>query len=189
MLTGGANFNYRDTLTGYVEEILTKRDAILASRALNPYAVARIMGKPVRWPAREKSVLPAPAEQPKPETIPRAIPEPVGVHLAKMVTPDDPLVPVGKIMRAVSKAAGIDLNQLRGPWRDRRFSWPRQVAMLMLYELRPDLSSGQIAFLLGDLDHTSVLHGVKRARERVHFGPSRSQVWYCAAKLALEAMK
>jgi len=52
---------------GVHAEIVTRRDAILASNRLSPYAVARITGLPVRWEAhvQAKPAVLAPSRRPR----------------------------------------------------------------------------------------------------------------------------
>lgn len=66
MLTGGANFNTTDTTVGHTQEILAKRDSILASNRLDRYATARILGKRPEWHAQPKLPVLAPLDLPPP---------------------------------------------------------------------------------------------------------------------------
>jgi len=64
MLISGI-WNLPDTLTGITEENLAKRDAILSSQKLDPYARARILGKRPEWTVQAKPAVLAPSHRPR----------------------------------------------------------------------------------------------------------------------------
>jgi chromosomal replication initiation ATPase DnaA len=68
-----------------------------------------------------------------------------------------------EIIAEVSQTSGVSIAELRSPARHRRIAWPRQAAMLLMYEAGHTLP--EIAEYL-HRDHTTILHGIKRARQR-----------------------
>jgi chromosomal replication initiator protein len=75
------------------------------------------------------------------------------------------------ILVAVSNRFGVTPDLLRGPRRACEIVRPRQIAYLMVPELRPDLSLPAIGRQFGDRDHTTIMHGIKRARELMRDDP------------------
>lgn len=74
-----------------------------------------------------------------------------------------------RIMREVAKQYGITLTELRGEDRSRRYSWPRHIAYIRLYD-ETNLSYPQIARLMGKKDHTTIIYGVKVGRRNIKQG-------------------
>jgi chromosomal replication initiation ATPase DnaA len=74
------------------------------------------------------------------------------------------------IIAEVSQTSGVSIADLRGPDRHRRIAWPRQAAMLLMHEAGHTLP--QIAEYL-HRDHTTILHGIKRARARAEAEEAR----------------
>jgi chromosomal replication initiator protein len=72
---------------------------------------------------------------------------------------------VAQIIPIVERMLELEPGSIVSARRDRAVAWPRQALMLVLYQQRP-LSLPQIARLLGDRDHTTIVHGVRAARER-----------------------
>lgn len=64
---------------------------------------------------------------------------------------------------------GHDQESLMGRRRTESLAWARQVAMALAYQLSP-LSSQEIGALF-DRDHGTVLHAVKRLRDRARIYP------------------
>lgn len=75
-------------------------------------------------------------------------------------------VPV-QFITAQARNRGITLSQMVGPSRDARAAHARQDAMLAAYEAGYSMSSIGRAF---NRHHTTVLHGIRRARERAANG-------------------
>lgn len=69
-----------------------------------------------------------------------------------------------RIKSAVSKVAGVTVEDIEGYVRRRPLVEARQVAMHLGYE-HTGLSYPAIAELLGGRDHTTVMHGAKKAKE------------------------
>ena len=74
------------------------------------------------------------------------------------------------VVREVAEANGITIDDLIGPRRSRRASWPRQEAMYRMRNETP-LSYPEIGARLGNRDHTTVLHGVKAHAKRANLPP------------------
>lgn len=100
------------------------------------------------------------------------------------VTPDD-------IMRVVAQRVEtgggnpFDVAMMKSARRSRYQAWPRQVAMLICIELRPDLSLPQIGKLFGNRDHTTVMHARTVTRERLRDGHDATTKLYHSSKAAL----
>jgi chromosomal replication initiator protein len=108
------------------------------------------------------------------------------VEVERVVTVEGP--PLGDIMAAVAGAAGVTVGELVGPRRARGIVWPRQVAVLLVSELRPDLGSPTIGQAFGGRNHTTFLHARKVARARIADASSTCAriYWQAKALLALE---
>ncbi len=76
----------------------------------------------------------------------------------EMIAPQK-LVKPKEVLSAVANFFNLRLSEITGPQRDKKFVLPRQIAM---YLLRNDLKTSlmDIGRLLGDRDHTTVMHGV-----------------------------
>lgn len=60
---------------------------------------------------------------------------------------------------------GVTVDQLKGPQRFKKLAHLRQDLYRELYDTGL-YSMPQIGALLGNRDHTTVLHGIRKARER-----------------------
>ena len=76
----------------------------------------------------------------------------------------DPDVTIAGILRAVSEAYNVTIYNLVTPNRSDKFCRPRFAAMKLMRDLRC-MSYPRIGFCLGKLDHTSAMHGYRRAGE------------------------
>jgi chromosomal replication initiator protein len=74
-----------------------------------------------------------------------------------------------RIMREVAMQYGITFTELRNDSKKKKYSWPRQVACLRLYD-ETRLSFPQIARLIGLKDHTSIIYAVKACRQKIKQG-------------------
>ncbi len=74
-------------------------------------------------------------------------------------------------VEAVAAAFGVAASELRGRSRQRHLVEARQVAMYVLREAT-DLSLPAIGRALGGRDHTTVMHGLERIRERLAHSPT-----------------
>lgn len=75
----------------------------------------------------------------------------------KAVTPD-------YILEVVAEHFDISLEEIKGSSRARKLSYPRQIAMYLIYNIT-NSNYVDIAKLLGGKNHTSVLHGYKKIQE------------------------
>jgi chromosomal replication initiation ATPase DnaA len=74
-------------------------------------------------------------------------------------------MPMTEVLQRTADLAGVSYGELVGDLRFHHIAHPRQALMLALSEQR-GWSSKRIARELRRKDHTTVLHGIKRARER-----------------------
>lgn len=70
-----------------------------------------------------------------------------------------------KIIRAAAQASGVTHGDLVGPRRMRSLAVPRHIAMLIAHQRLPHLSTPYLARVFGRRDHSTILHGIKRAQE------------------------
>jgi chromosomal replication initiator protein len=78
---------------------------------------------------------------------------------------------VAEIVRIAEGLADLAPGDICGLSRLRGIAWPRQAVMLALHIGRPSMSYPMIGAKLGGRDHTTIMHGVKRARARVEDCP------------------
>jgi hypothetical protein len=97
---------------------------------------------------------PAPDRAPQTFTIPELPDIADGPHLGH------------RIARAVAKAHGMTFHEMISRRRHRRIVYARWHAMYEM-SVRTKLSLPQIAEVLGGFDHTSVLYGIERHRQRL----------------------
>lgn len=93
--------------------------------------------------------------------------------------------PAPDILKAVAAASGFTLEQMIGPRRGARLARARHVAVLLLSDLRPDLTMTAIGRLMGNRDHTSILHARNQARRRIANPADVSGRWYAESKARL----
>jgi chromosomal replication initiator protein len=80
--------------------------------------------------------------------------------------PNPPELSSEEILKAVSSYYNLTLEDLRGGRRTRRIALPRQIAMYLIRE-ETDSSYPQIGAQLGGRDHTTILYGYERIREKM----------------------
>ncbi|MBN1486269.1 MAG: chromosomal replication initiator protein DnaA [Anaerolineae bacterium] len=80
--------------------------------------------------------------------------------------PNRPKLSGLEIINAVAHHYGITLEDIQGPRRSRRIAGPRQIAMYLLRE-ETNASLPQIGAQLGGRDHTTIMYGCDRIRERL----------------------
>ncbi len=93
--------------------------------------------------------------------------------------------PVGDILRAVAAASGIAVDTLVRP---RCHAYPcaaSEIAILLMSELRPDLSPENISRIFGNRDHDFIAGARERGCELVRDPRSESARWYETACTAL----
>src|SRR5690606_38723466 len=88
---------------------------------------------------------------------------------------------VNEIIRAVSKASGIPVRDITGPLRAKELVYARQ-AVMWIARQQGCWSYPQIGRLLGNRDHTTVMHGVNRAENRL-----KADAWFRWLVAASEA--
>lgn len=101
------------------------------------------------------------------------MPEVLSIWHGVIRAPDAPRVTMAEILQDVADKYRLTLDELKGPDRSQRVSWPRQEAMWrMRQEFRDDgtnrWSTPRIGQFLGGRDHTTVLFGVTRHEERIY---------------------
>lgn len=94
-----------------------------------------------------------------------------------------PVLRTEQILNTVAKLSKMTVQHLLGPRRGSKYVIPRQVAMLLIRECRPNLSLPQIARVF-KRDHTTVIHGIRRARGHILEEPEVQDL-YVAACTAL----
>lgn len=70
-----------------------------------------------------------------------------------------------RILAAVAHEFGTTTALLKGPRRNRDLTLARFAAVALVLELCPDLSLPTIGRLMGDRDHTTIIHSRRRAGE------------------------
>ena len=70
------------------------------------------------------------------------------------------------ILRIVADHFGVSVTDLQGERRNRRVTWPRQIAMYLAREMA-GASSPAIGRMLGGRDHTTVLYGCRYVASRI----------------------
>ncbi len=126
----------------------------------HPSQAARILGqKPIYW-------IPG---TPRPVAKPFALPdvaEPIILPARPLSFDRTATQRAILIRRCAAAVAGVDVEDLRSPARVRRFSWPRQHAMLIT-RMVCDLSYPTIGDIYGGRDHTTVMTGIAHASARI----------------------
>ncbi len=92
---------------------------------------------------------------------------------------------VNQILKIVCSYFNVTLTDIKGQRRTKEFVVPRQMAMFLLYELTqtPFVTIGE---LLGNRDHTTIMHGVKKIEtELKDFGKTKQD--YLNIKQVLKA--
>ena len=79
-------------------------------------------------------------------------------------------VTIARIQIAVAAHYGLPSDKMRSGARARRYSHPRQLAMLLARELTKSTLPA-IGERFGGRDHTTVIHGIKAARNRIETDP------------------
>ncbi len=74
-------------------------------------------------------------------------------------------ITVEAVQRAVAEYFDVRIADLRGRSRQRKVSYPRQVAMYMCKELIPSLSLNEVGEDFGGKDHTTVLYACQKLTE------------------------
>jgi chromosomal replication initiator protein len=70
------------------------------------------------------------------------------------------------IIKEVSKYYGITIKDLKGDRRLKTLAWPRQICMYLLRNMI-DMGLQSIGNLLGNRDHTTILHGIQKVDDTI----------------------
>lgn len=200
---------------GYVENIghaamlAGKRERILAQPGLSDATKRRLKGlrpvydAPIVHQHREMVAADLGRyEPPAPKLICNPVPPNPGFWWRKPRTglrgsrslPDVPRATVKQIMEAVAKAATahrgdgaepFDVHEMTSPRRSRLISWPRQIAMTLCIELRPDMSLPEIGKAFKK-DHTTAMHARNMVPARLAAGEPMTTAIYNAARDSLK---
>lgn len=81
-------------------------------------------------------------------------------QLAALASPGTPSIDA--ILDAVSEVSGMPISDILGPNRSYKYTRPRFMAIALLRQLRADLSQPTIGRLMGNRDHTSILHALRQ---------------------------
>lgn len=112
----------------------------------------------------------------------------VEAHEAEIVKLKEIRMPsqqIAAVIRVVADEAGLTVPEFASPRRARASAWPRQVAMTLVKDLTPH-SLPVIGRHFGGRDHTTVMHAVKRVRQRIAEGHGETIALYEAAKRRLQ---
>ena len=93
---------------------------------------------------------------------------------------------VGVILEAVAKVTGFVVGDLTGPRRESSLVLARHVAVLLVSELRPDLSHNNIGRVMGGRDRYAIMYARDAARQQIAVPGSPSERWRLEAKAELE---
>ena len=85
-----------------------------------------------------------------------------------MATEEDPAEQrIERIISLVASRAACTPREITGPRRSVAYSRPRFIGYLLAYEMVPDASLPRIGRAFGDRDHTTIMHGIKVARQSI----------------------
>lgn len=94
-------------------------------------------------------------------------------------------IPAKAFIAAASRAFLVSVEQITGTCRIKRFSHARFAVCFMLREHRPDFGLAEIGRRIGGKDHTTVLHGTKKARILLETDPAFRECYLAAERDAL----
>jgi hypothetical protein len=81
-----------------------------------------------------------------------------------------------RIVDAVAEASGVSRAELTGRKRTAAVAVPRQLAMFLMDELSPHMSTPMMARALRRKDHTTILHGIRRWRNQLRQQPQHYEL-------------
>lgn len=131
---------------------------------------------------------PKPAPEPTPAPVPEPAPceaDPFPVHL--FVPPPAairrhspvPETRVDLVLRLVCERFGVSRDALvNSKNREPRVCWPRQIAMYLLRSLSSQPSWNMVGRWLGGMDHTTILHGMRKVKRSMEAEPSFARVMH-----------
>lgn len=73
---------------------------------------------------------------------------------------------LAEVIRVVAQAHGITVDEIKSACRERRLSWPRQLAAYLCREMT-DHSYPEIGRVFGDRDHTTILFSYRKISARI----------------------
>ena len=76
-----------------------------------------------------------------------------------------------RIIEIVAKHTDVSVEDMKSPRRHSNLVTARHLAAALIRQWRPDLSYPQIGKLFGGRDHSTIIHGQKRIRERIRRNP------------------
>lgn len=183
---------------GLYEQMLGKRDAVLAGCRLSRAARARILGKRYFPPVAKTHRIVVDLKNPEARTVETIVgdkllaPKPAPKPAAELVLDLPPtlrrIIPdagytVREILEAVAESYKVTLYALLSPARSRIYAYPRFAAAKLLRDKRL-MSYARIGFSLGRRDHSTAINEIHRATDLLETDP-RWAANYHAAELAL----
>jgi hypothetical protein len=91
-------------------------------------------------------------------------------HEGAGTNPSEHRLTVKDIVFAASHVTGLAAAAIAGPRRSNPLCLVRHAVMYLAYEMIQSASLPQIGRALGNKDHTTILHGVRRVRQRLEDG-------------------
>lgn len=141
---------------GEYARIVAERDMVLAN--VSPATRRKLLGRPCFFRPVAKTHRIVVNCKTKERTVEGAAPPPS----AAVVNPFRPRSSKSAILYAVAEAWGVEVADLRSPSRCREIAWPRFAAMSFLQQL--GWTTTRIGKLFSGRDHSSVVHGLQRAK-------------------------
>jgi chromosomal replication initiator protein len=86
----------------------------------------------------------------------------IGVNSA----PQHRQIDYNRVIEGVNSYFNVGLADLTGPRRQKELVLPRQIAMYIMYE-ECHMPMERIGQVLGNRDHTTVLHGIEKIKEAI----------------------
>ena len=80
-------------------------------------------------------------------------------------------ISIEAIQRVVADYFNISINDLKSTKRSRQYSFPRQIAMYITREIT-EYSTTEVGYEFGGRDHTTVMHGCQRIKDRALSDPT-----------------
>ena len=97
-----------------------------------------------------------------------------GIHIEAKA---EKAIAIRDILTEVCRQTGLTRARLLGRNRSYDEAHPRQLAMLLIRELCPNLSAPAIGRTF-DRDHTTILHGIKQARDRIQWDDDYRDIYH-----------
>lgn len=80
------------------------------------------------------------------------------------------------VLTYVANAAGVEVTDLTGPCRRRPYTYYRFVAVWAIRQLCQHMSYPAIGRMMGDRDHTTIIHAERRAEEEMAKRPDLQKI-------------